>query len=59
MSGLEKVAEILRDFKEKYKKIPRTTDKEMNNIRKALYRGEWTGFGIKSWRNLLDYTFGE
>ena len=56
-SGLDKVAETLRKFKEINNKIPRTTDKEMNSIRKALYRGEWTEFGVKSWRNLLTYTF--
>ncbi|MHA1438983.1 MAG: hypothetical protein ACTSPD_15535 [Promethearchaeota archaeon] len=58
-SGLDKVVKKLREFKAKHKKIPHTTDKEMNGIRKALYRGEWTGFGIKSWRDLLNYTFGE
>ena len=47
-SGLEKVAETLREFKETNNKIPRTTDKEMNGIRKALYRGEWTDFSIIS-----------
>ncbi len=38
-SGLEQVAETLRKFKENNNKLPRTTDKEMNGIRKALYRG--------------------
>jgi len=55
--GLERVAEKLRQFKVNNNKLPRTTDKEMNGIRKALYHGEWTEFNIKSWRELLDYIF--
>jgi len=55
--GLEKVTETLREFKENNNKIPRTTDKVMNGIRKALYRGEWSEFEIKNWRDLLTYTF--
>ena len=33
--GLENVSKILKDFKKNNNKIPRTTDKEMNGIRKA------------------------
>ncbi len=29
----------------------------MNDIRKALYRGEWAEFGIKNWRDLINYSF--
>lgn len=56
-NSLEEIGIILREFKENNNKIPRTTDKEMNGIRKALYRGEWTEFGIKSWKDLLKYVF--
>ena len=38
-------------------KLPRTTDKEMNGIRKVLYRGEWNDFGIKGWKDLIIYSF--
>jgi len=31
----------------------------MNGIRKALYRGKWNDFGIKSWKDLINYAFGE
>jgi hypothetical protein len=58
-NGLKKVVKILREFKEKNKKIPRTTDKEMNGIRKALYRGEWSDYGIKTWKSLTKFVFDE
>ena len=48
-SGLEQVAETLRKFKEKNNKIPRTTDKEMNSIRKALYI---TKYRLRYWKNV-------
>jgi hypothetical protein len=55
--GLENAAKILREFKKNNNKIPRTTDKEMNGIRKALYGSNWKDFGIKNWMNLLKYAF--
>jgi len=53
------VAKILKEFKKNNNKIPRTTDKEMNGIRKALYRGYWTEFGVKSWSDLLTFNLKE
>ncbi|MHA1147372.1 MAG: hypothetical protein ACTSR8_03935 [Promethearchaeota archaeon] len=55
--GLEMVAKILKEFKKKNNKIPRTTDNEMSSIKKSLYRGDWSIFGIKTWSNLLAYVF--
>ncbi len=57
--GLENVVKTLKEFQKKNNKIPRTTEKEMNCVRKALYRCEWNNFGIKSWRNLMYYVFNE
>ncbi len=55
--GLENIAKILKEFKKNNNKIPRTTDKEMNGIRKAVHRGKWNDFAIKSWRHLINYAF--
>ena len=57
IKGLENVAKTLREFKKNNNKFPRTTDKEMKGIRKALYRGEWIDFGIRKWSDLITYTF--
>lgn len=53
--GLENVVKFLKEFKKSNGKLPRTTDKEMNGIKKALYRGDWNDFGIKSWKGLINY----
>ncbi|MFX1379074.1 MAG: hypothetical protein ACFFA4_08250 [Promethearchaeota archaeon] len=36
------------EFKKSKNKIPQTSDKEMNGTRKALYRGEWSEYVIKT-----------
>jgi len=55
--GLENVVKILKEFEESNCKLPLTTDKEMNGIKKALYRGDWNDFGIKNWKDLINYVF--
>ena len=57
IKGLENVAKTLREFKKNNNKFPRTTDKEMKGIRKALYRGEWIDFGIRKWSDLITFIF--
>ena len=41
--------ETLKDFRKNNNKFHRTTDKEMKGIKKAIYRGEWSKFGVKGW----------
>ena len=55
--GFEEAVQELKNFKEKYGKDPAVGDKDV--IYRTVKRGEWTEFGISSWDELLNYTFGE
>jgi len=55
--GFEEAVQELKDFKEKYGKEPAVGDKDV--IYRTVKRGEWIEFGISSWDELLNYTFGE
>jgi len=56
--GLELVVNILKEFHKKNKKRPHYKDKGMSGIYKAVIRGEWNKQGIKTWKNLLLFIFG-
>lgn len=57
--GLEHVVNILKEFENMYKNVPYYKDKGMSGIYKAVMRGEWTAQGIKIWKDLIRYAFGE
>ena len=57
LKGLEKTAQVLREFETKYNKKPTSKNKEMRNILAAIYRGVWKEFRISTWKNLFDYAF--
>ena len=57
--GLETAIRILKDFEKKNKKIPRSKDKGMLGIAKAMKRGEWINQGLTEWNDLLQLVFGK
>jgi len=55
--GLETTIEILKEFNKTQNRIPRTNDKGMSGIYRAVNRGEWIDFGIKDWSELINIIF--
>jgi len=49
----------LKSFKEKNRRLPKSTDLEMSSIKGAVSRGVFKEKGILTWNNLLMDTFGE
>jgi len=58
-AGLELARKKLEKFKRENKRFPKAKDKGMMGISSACYNGRWVEFGIKSWNDLLNSTFGE
>ncbi|MFX1251053.1 MAG: hypothetical protein ACFFCZ_05555 [Promethearchaeota archaeon] len=57
--GLELAQEELREFKEKYKRLPGSKDKGMRGITHAIARREWKPQGIITWNDLMEATFND
>ncbi len=57
--GLKLAQSEMKAYKNKYGRLPRSSDKEMGTIQTAAERGKWTSHDIFSWNDLLEQTFGE
>lgn len=55
--GLERAKKELLQFEKRNGKIPTSKNKGMNTIYTAARLGKWNDFGIKSWRDLINYAF--
>ena len=54
---LERAKKELLQFEKKNGKIPTSKNKGMNTIYTTARLGKWIDFGIKSWRDLINYAF--
>jgi len=57
--GLDLAVATIKKFQFKMKKLPRSTDKGMDNVIRGVCKGDWKRFGIHSWNDLLIQTFTE
>ncbi len=55
--GLDTTIEILKEFNKKQNRIPKSNDKGMSGIYRAVNCREWTDFGIKDWSELIKIIF--
>ena len=53
--GLDNAKQEILSFKTNNKNIPKITDPEMKQIRKAIRKKYWQGFKIIKWTNLISY----
>lgn len=56
-AGLERAKKELIQFERKFGKKPTTKSKGMNTIYTTARLGKWNEFGIKSWKDLINYSF--
>ncbi|MHA1683350.1 MAG: hypothetical protein ACTSUE_20590 [Promethearchaeota archaeon] len=52
--GLDAVAKEIIIFYQQNKKLPKTTDKP--SVSMAVYRKTWLSYGIKNWKDLMNYS---
>ncbi|MHA1149668.1 MAG: hypothetical protein ACTSR8_15640 [Promethearchaeota archaeon] len=57
--GLDFIVAQLKIFQLNNNKVPLSTDKDMSPAVRGLSHKYWEKFGVKSWNDLLIYTFGE
>lgn len=55
--GLERAKKELLQFERNFGKKPTTKSKGMNTIYTTARLGKWNEFGIKSWKDLINYSF--
>lgn len=59
VQGFERAKAELLTFYNKYQRIPKSDEKELMGIKKAVTRGEWADLGFHRWTDLQDKIFGK
>jgi hypothetical protein len=52
--GLERAIQEIQAFQKKQGRLPKTRDTGMKSMQKAIQRGYWIDYGVKTWLQLLD-----
>lgn len=57
--GFKLAIKTLKEFREKFGRLPLTTDKEIRYILYTIRGGKYLSFGITNWNEMLLHIFGE